>query len=128
LKEITLPSGAILQITPAPFADAKALYQAMMAEARGVELQSRAQFMDIAKNLICIGFSSRAIDAALTKCMARCTYNTHRIDEKTFEPLEARQDYTMVCMEVLEETIRPFSKNLSAVFSRLLSTIGENLQ
>lgn len=128
MKEVTLPSGAILRITPAPFADAKALYQAVMAEARGIELSSSMQFMEIAKNLVCVGVASRAVDAALAKCLSRCTYNNEKLEDKTFEPAEARADYTMVCAEVMEENLLPFFKSLSVVFERLLSMVDSSLQ
>lgn len=127
-REVKLPSGAILKVQPAFFADAKALYQAILDELKSVHVGSHIEMASVVKDMCCIAFSSPKVEAALWPCLARCTYNSGtsgdlRIDAKTFEPVAAREDYTQVCMEVAEENIRPFVKSLFAVFQRFLGMI-----
>ncbi len=84
---IDLPSGAKLKVTPAPFKDAKALYQACLEELKGLNLDPKQEIdANFFKGLFCVGFSSQKIEAALYKCFQRCTYNGNRIvDDSIFE-------------------------------------------
>ena len=127
-REVKMPSGAVLKITPAPFADSKALYQAFLEEAKGVQLNAKGQVGNLLKDLICSGFSSQKVEAALWVCMGRCIYNAGKgdlkIDQDTFEEVEARQDYMDACMEVAKENVGPFTKGLPRLFSQLSVMIG----
>ena len=109
MKEVKLPSGAVLKITPSPFATAKALYQTLLKEGRSIAVSSKTDLASIYKDLFCIGFSSPEVEAALWECMKRCTYDNgngeFKIDDKTFEPLSSRDDYLSVCMEVAKENV-----------------------
>lgn len=129
--EKKLPSGAILKIHVAPFSDAKALYQAVLKELKTVDVKSKTEMASVFKDLACIGFSSKEIETALWKCFERCTYDSGkgdlRIDKDTFEPIESREDYIVVCMDVARENIFPFVKSLYAEFSALLA-MTENVQ
>lgn len=127
MKEIKCPSGAILKISHTPFATSKALYQAVLEEIKDVKLQTNKEMGDIVKDIFCIGFSSKKIEAALNECMKRCTYNDGRgdlkIDDSTFEPVKNREDYSIVCVEIIQDNCLPFTKGLYAEFNRLLSMI-----
>lgn len=130
MKEVELPSGAVLKITPAPFAAAKALYQAVLEESKAVQFSMTMEISALLKDILCYSFSSKRIEAALSECLKRCTYNSGngdlRIDADTFEPVEAREDYPVVCTEVAMENLRPFAKSLSVVFAQLSSMIPVN--
>lgn len=130
MKEIKLPSGAILKIGTTPFSVSKALYQAILEEMKGISLSSELQLNEIIKNIFCVGFSSKKIETALQECLKRCTYNAGngdlKIEESVFEPLEAREDYSLVCVEVTVENIRPFMKGLFAGF-KLVSAMLPNV-
>lgn len=124
MKEVTLQSGAKLKIDVAPFMDAKALYQAVLEELRTVEVDERSESQaDLIKNLFCASFTSKKIDQALAKCMERALYNGLKITNETWEPVEARADYMLVCFEVAKENLAPFVKSLSAEFSAVFQTI-----
>lgn len=126
MAEKKLPSGAVLKITPAPFAEAKALYQACLEELRGLHVDPHEELdVNLFKNLFCVGLASKKIEAALVPCMKRALYNDLKIDEQTFEPIEARQDYVVTCFEIAKENIAPFAKSLYAEFSPLLAKIQE---
>lgn len=129
-REVKLPSGAVLKVQAAPFAEAKTLFQAIMAEARGVSIGEQQDMGNLLKTVLMTAFCSPAIELALAICLARCVYNKGRpgagdlkIDKDTFEDHEAREDYVLVCMEVAEENISPFLKSLYVVWSRGLATI-----
>lgn len=125
MKEVKLPSGATLKIHPAPFKEAKALYMAILKEAKGIHIDSKTEMAEIYKNLFCTGFSSEDIERPLWVCLGRCQYDggkgALKIDADTFEPLEARDDYMQVCMEVAKENILPFVKSLYAEYKRMLA-------
>ena len=130
MKEVALPSGAVLKITPAPFAISKALYQAFLREAKGVKINSKMEMVELFKEVFCIGFSSLEVEKALSECFKRCTYNSGngdlRIDESTFEPLSSRDDYMTVCIEVTKENILPFTKSLYAEYEKILEMMPKD--
>jgi hypothetical protein len=128
MDSIKLPSGAELVITPAPFADSKSLYQAVLEELKEIKVSLQDDVNeDFVKNLFCVGFSSKKIESALEKCMKRATYNGLRIDAQTFEPIEARADYMQVCIEVAKVNIAPFVKGLFAEFSTIMGMVKDDL-
>ncbi len=120
-KEVKLPSGAVLKVQPSPFAVSKALYQAIMMEAKLIEMDSISSLHNTVKDLFCVGFSSPLIEACLTKCFERCTINDLRIGDETFEPVERREDYIKVCAAVIGENVAPFAKSLFADFKTAMS-------
>lgn len=126
MKEVKLPSGALLKIQIAPFSDAKALYQAVLEEIKGVQVSSTTDLASIFKDLACIGFSSKKIESKLEECLKRCTIDHGigdlRIDKDTFEPIERRDDYMVVCMAVAKENILPFVKSLYVAYQDFLAT------
>lgn len=126
MREVTLPSGATLKVTPSAFAVSKALYQAVLSELKGVPVSASTDHPALFKDLMCTGFSSPAIEACLSECFKKCTYNCGkgdmRIDADTFEPVENRDDYIMVCFEVAKENVFPFLKSLYAEFQRVMKT------
>lgn len=129
LKELVLPSGAVLKINPAPFADSRNLYQAVMEEFKVLKLDPAAEVdVNFMKDLLCTGLSSKKIELALTKCMQRATYNDLKITDATFEALEARDDYLTVCFEVAKENILPFMKSLYAQFAPMLEQVKKSLK
>lgn len=123
MKEIPLPSGALLKISHTPFSESKALYQALLEELKEVAVDSKTDLTAMMKNVFCMGFSSKKVEAALSVCLKRCLYNELKIDDQTFEPASAREDYVKVCIEVVEENIRPFLKGLSVELKRVLLMI-----
>lgn len=127
MKEIKLQSGAVLKITGIPFADAKAVYQAILEEATRIGMNAETDVAKLIQQIFCVSFSSKKIDTSLWKCFERCIYSDSRgdlkIDKDTFEPVGAREDYMAVCMEVAIEAVGPFLKNLSAVFGRIQTLI-----
>lgn len=128
MTEIVLPTGAKLVITSAPFADAKALYQAVVEEMRGIKASPDVELdTNWIKDMLCAGLSSKKIDAALAKCMERATYDGIRIVADTFEPVKAREDYLTVCFEVAKENIMPFTKSLYAKFAPQLEKLKSSL-
>lgn len=133
MREVALPSGAVLRVAPSPFPIAKALYHAVLKEARGIDFaDGNKELPSVFLELFCAGFSSPEIDRALFECMKRCTYNHGgkgdlKIDADTFEPEHAREDYMTVCMEVAKENIGPFVKSLYAEFRQALSML-ESIQ
>jgi len=127
MKEITLPSGAILKITLAPFSDAKALYQAILEEVKNIELSGKTDMTNIFKNIACAAFSSKKIEMCIETCFKRCTYDAgkgdFKIDAQTFESAENRMDYIPACTAVIEENIAPFLKSLFVEFQRFMLKI-----
>lgn len=122
--EKDLPSGSKLKITVAPFAEARALYQAVLEELSGLRVDPHEEMdVNLFKNMFCVGLSSKKIENALNVCMKRVLIDDKKIDENTFEPLEKRQDYIPACFEVAKENIAPFAKSLYAEFSPLLEKI-----
>lgn len=124
--DVALPSGAKLHISLSPFAVSKALYQAVLEEAKLLKLDTDADVdINLFKDLFCSGFSSKKIEVCLEACMRKATYNGIRITADTFEPEEARQDYMQVCWEVAYANLLPFTKSLSQLYSGTLAKVQE---
>lgn len=130
MKTVQLPSGAELSITLSPFAVSKALYQAILEEAKLVGIDPKQDEVMLYKDLLCSMLSSKKVEAALAKCMERCTYNGERIAnvEATFELESARDDYLTVCFEVAKENISPFLKSLYVRYSQVLEKLKKHLK
>ncbi len=126
--EKKLPSGATLKFTIAPFAEAKALYQACLEELKTLKMDPNEQVdVNLFKDLFCAALASKKIEACVMACLKRATYDSGKgdlkIDEQTFEDVNARQDYIPACFEVAKENIAPFAKSLYAELSPLWATI-----
>lgn len=123
MNEIKLPSGAVLKIHETPFEVSLALKESVMEELQKVSFKSGVDITDAIKDLYCISYSSPRIKQALAECLKRHTYNNGtgdlKIDNKTFQPVQARQDYETVCLEVTKAEISPFGKEGFVKFAHL---------
>ena len=124
-----LPSGAKLEITPAPWETSKALYKSIASEAVGLKLDPKTEVdVNLYKDLLLTAVASDKIEAKLWECLTRCTYNGIRISKDTFEPMAARGDYLIVCFEVAVVNVSPFMSALlskyGAVFQNLVSSLA----
>lgn len=118
MVEITTSTGAKVIINSAPFRDAMTLKNAIQATIKVGELDlskiKSFKELDIAPFLESI----LAIDSdlnvynALMKCLVRCTYNSEKITENTFETDNARQDYYEIVLECMKVNLHPFLKGL----------------
>lgn len=127
MKEVNLPSGAVLKITLSPFTESRLLYQAVLEEFKDVKIFGNSDVTAVFKDIACIGFSSKKIEACLEVCFKRCLYNYGRgdlkIDKDSFESVENRADYIPICLAVAKENIMPFMSSLYAEFQQFLSKI-----
>lgn len=127
MKEITLKSGTVLKLGTIPFAEAKALYQAVLSVGKDVTFNTKQDYAAIVKDVFCFGFSSPKVDACLAVCFSRCLYNGLKIEDSLFEDEKAREDYIEVCMEVAEYALAPFLKGLYAKLNLVISMM-QNIQ
>lgn len=137
----TLDSGALLEVTLAPFAVGHNLLKSVMRELESVNINLGLKgkntlkdvFSDIGdeavntiKNLAVRLVASEKVEESLWACMERATYNNIKISRDTFEDEKSRGDYLIVAKEVLWYNLGPFLKNLSSMFPGLLSRATEN--
>jgi len=128
LREVTLPSGRKMEVAPAPFVEAKRLYQAIAGEMVRLSLNPDDDVTNLMKNVICLAVFSPNIEAALEPCLRRCTYQgTKIIPVDSFESIEGREDYLDVCFEVAKENVGPFTKSLYAQFKKLRAGVEKLL-
>lgn len=123
MKEVILDSKAVLKIDPAPFAVSKSLYQAVIEEMKSIKIDVNVSDGNFFKDIFCVTFSSKRVELALDECMKRVLYNGNKISAETWEPIEAREDYTAVCFEVLKENLTPFMKSLYAQYAQILAIL-----
>lgn len=130
-REVKLPSGAVLKVKAAPFSDAKALYHAVLEEGKDVDISNKVEMPSLLKSVFLAGFASKKIEECLWACFEKCIYNYGKgdlkIDKDSFEPVQNREDYAKICLEVAEENIRPFVKGLYAEYLQILMMI-ESIQ
>lgn len=128
MKKISLSNGKELQITLAPFKEARELYQAILKSCKGIKIDVKTEldvnfFKDISFELL----SSKEVEEALEACMRRCLIDKLKIDENTFEPEEMREVYLQVCFEVAKANVLPFMKSLYAEFGPILAEMKKGL-
>lgn len=123
-KEIILPSGAKLGIALSTFSTSKELSKALLSELKVLKIDGSLELdYNFVKDILCTAIESDKIEQAILKCAERATYNGSRIDEDTFEPEEARQDYIPFLKEVAMLNIAPFMKNLSAELKQFIAIV-----
>lgn len=128
-KKVSLPSGAELEITLAPFMEGERLFTATAECLKSVKIDGKTDVKDLTSNinslkdafLSCL--TSQAMKDAILACLKRCTYNRQRITSwDVFDGMNARQDYLAVCWEVVKFNLTPFTRSL---ISKLSGLIGE---
>ena len=125
MDKITLPSGAELEITLLPYEEAWGVFQrvARVLEAvniEGIGLDIKTVLVQDAMKLkgpILQMLSNKDIVEAAKVCFKRCTYNGLKVDGKTFDERDSRQDYLPCVFHALKENIAPF-------FGSLISSLG----
>jgi len=120
---IELKSGRVLAIGLAPFSVANKLLKTIARELASVSFDMDLGNVDLAsikprdintlKNAAFQLLQSDAVEAALSECMKRCTYEEQKITPATFETEDARADYLPVAWEVMKANLTPFFKNLA---------------
>lgn len=124
--KVSLPSGAELEMTLAPFLEGEKLFSATAeclksVKADGLNTEDITASFDSLKNAVLACITSKELKEALLACLKRCTYNGQRITSwDIFEDINAREDYLSVCWEVVKFNLTPFTKNLFAKFSMSL--------
>lgn len=126
-KKVSLPSGAELEMTLAPFLEGERLFTATAECLKSVKIDGKTSVDDLTSNinglkdgfLACL--TSQTMKDAILACLKRCTYNKERITSwDIFDKVEARQDYLMVCWEVCKFNLAPFTKSLFSKLSALM--------
>ncbi|MCK5611971.1 hypothetical protein KAR91_59425, partial [Candidatus Pacearchaeota archaeon] len=78
------------------------------------------------KNIVLSMVVSKELRIGLNDAFGRCLYNNLKIDNETFESVETRSDYFMVCWEVLRFNLSPFLPKID-LLSSLKAGINTNI-
>lgn len=125
MEPITLPSGAKLEITLLPYEEAWHVAQRVAKVLESVKIETadidvkKLMLADVSKiqGPLLQVMSSRELVEAAKVCFKRATYDGLKIDAKTFDSRESRQDYLPTVFHCLKENIAPF-------FAGLISSLG----
>lgn len=120
-QTVSLPSGAELEMTLAPFTEGDRLLTAAAECLKGLKIsgQEDINFSSI-KDAFLSCLTSKEMKDAILGCLKRCTYNKQRITSwDIFDDIDARGDYITVCWEVCKFNLAPFMKNLISRLSAL---------
>lgn len=126
-----LPSGALLEMTMAPFEDGHRLLKAVSREIENTKISAGMQDLDAIKNLMMRAIYSDEIDRALVPCMARCKYDKKPVNRSLFsdetimeeEKIKRMGDYLPVVKEVLMFNLQPFFSSLGSLFKDIASQL-----
>lgn len=134
MKKIKLKSGAMLEITPTSFKNAKGLLNAIANEFKKINIdidkldmkqELNSGVINSFKSIILEIITSENIENELNKCFETCLYNNYKINEDLFDDVklgeDARADYYFICWEVARTNLLPFMKNLN--FKSLIDLI-----
>ena len=125
-EKVSLPSGAELEMTLAPFLEGERLLSAVSECVKDVKIDGNAEVEDFTSNINGIKdifincLTSQKVKDAILACLKRCTYNGQRITSwDIFDDANAREDYFSVCWEVVKFNLTPFMKNLISKLSAI---------
>lgn len=128
--KVSLPSGAELEMTLAPFMEGERLFAATAECLKGVKVDGNSDVNDLTSNLNSLKdaflscLTSQAMKDAILACLKRCTYNKQRITSwDIFDDIKAREDYLAVCWEVVRFNLSPFTKSLFSKLSGLIESV-----
>lgn len=124
MPKITVPSGADVEINAASWHEANTLRTAIQTA-----VSSELKDADRMSQLLVIGMKVEAnpvVNAALWPCLARCTYNSQRINDAIFEDVKARQDYMEIVTACIKENLAPFMKTPVSQFLTFLGQLNQN--
>ena len=130
--KVSLPSGAELEMTLAPFLEGEKLFSATAeclktVKVDGLNAEDLTASFESLKNAILACITSKELKDSLLACLKRCTYNGQRITSwDVFEDVNAREDYLSVCWEVVKFNLTPFTRNLISKFSGLIEIAKTN--
>lgn len=117
----TLISGKDLKITIATFDEANELWMAVNKEFKSVNMASEVDIdPNLIKDMFCTVASSREIRQAMQPLLRRCLYDGEKINEKTFDSREAREDYLEIFEMVATENLLPFMKRLVQKYKAII--------
>lgn len=135
-EKITLPSGAVLDITLLPFEEGVDLMQDIANEVKKMGLD--IQGFDLKTLLekehttligpVCSLLASKVVRENIRKCWPRATYNGLKIDSSTFEKKENRGDYLLSSFHLLRVQLSPFFENLISILSTVSQIQPQNLE
>lgn len=123
-EKFTLPSGAVLEVTPLPYEEAWGVAQVLVSEIgklnvdlKGIDFTSLTAMDVLAfKNPICAIIASKEILDVVKAAFKRCTYNGQKITVDTFESSDSRADFLPVAFYVLKVNVSPFFGSLLSFF------------
>ena len=118
--QITLKSGAMLELKMAPFAKGTKLFKVIASELKGVEIElGDLKMSDIGskdinslKNVFFQLIGSDALEAAFFDVAGHSLHDGQRITRTTFEPEKTRGDYLPTAWEVIKFNVAPFFSGL----------------
>lgn len=127
----TLESGAVLDMTMAPFVEGHRLFKAVAKELKAVHIQANGQAegaLNAIKDIVASLVSSDEVESALWACMGRAAWNGRKAEPGLFEDEKAREDFLIIQKEVLLFNLGPFQKSLKSMFSDVSSLLMLNIQ
>ena len=124
-EKVTLPSGAVLDVTPLSYEKAWGVTQDIVrvVEKLNVDLKvfdfGNVSATDVLalRGPICTVLTSPEILSAVKLCFGGCTYNNLRIDSGTFEAKEARGDFLFAAFHAMKENAAPFFSGVTSLFA-----------
>lgn len=128
MENVILPSGAELIIDLPIMELSEAVLEAVSEELFKIEVKGTDDIdWNMLKNLFCLSLASKKIKDATKKCMGKCLYRGLRIDSRTWDADDNRQDYIPALFEVAKANIIPLVKGLTSGSSSIIKTVMSDL-
>ncbi len=136
MQEFTSASGAKVIINLAPFDDAMELKSAVLRQISAADIKIDPNKIKLADDIDIEGVikaviavdCSPEVNAAVMRCLLKCTYDGHKITKATFEDGRAREDYYEIMIACLKVNLIPFFRKVFSLLSTLLSGLGVDTQ
>jgi hypothetical protein len=133
--KVTLKSGAVLDITRAPFVISHKLFKTVLKELKNVSLklglkegktlgdlvnlELTDEALNTAKDGVFTLLSSQEIEDVLWECFGgRVLYGSKKVDLAFFNDEKVQEEYHEIMKEVLQANLSPFRKSLESLFPK----------
>lgn len=133
MRKIQLESKREFHFALASFSDARALYQLVAKEVKGVKVSKDLEVASVVKDIVLSLISSEEIAQKAMECSVKCLYGADKdkVNDDLFEDEKAREDYIEIMTIVIMENIKPFTKTLmqkyEVIITKAIALAKENL-
>lgn len=126
--EFVAASGKTVVINEAPWQEAKRLKMVAQREMAKIGIDEKTELNAVTLiKLFLMVESSDEVDAALSKCLMRCTRDGVKINDTCWDMEGARGDYYEIVKGCVEINLGPLAESFRSMLGPFMKSLGEKI-